>query len=181
MGYKWLKDNYTDKSMESKVTEFLTTLYPNGYDIKDLIATGDKYGYLRIEVSPFDKYYTNKVILSLLDMLNLGNGDCKIYLPKYHKWTQLTNTVGITSMMRLHFMQEVKAKATSEISVESDDDVLGYKLMNKDDGQKTGGQEAWALMGHGKTDVLMDITSTDATKQSRFAAALLMLGMKYED
>jgi DNA-directed RNA polymerase beta subunit len=176
-GLKWIKKHHS--SDPDKVKKFLELLYPNSQPkVSELIKDGDKYGYLRVTVEPFDEYYTRKTILPMLDMLGLGNGDSKIFKPKINKWTTYKCTVGLTAMMRLHFMQDKKAKVTSGTNFDSPDDVLSYSSVDRAEGQKIGGQEIWAHLANGTQTTLSKLVSEDKTKEANLASTMLLLGMK---
>ncbi len=168
------------EGMSARVKEICNTVYPGGYDEKKLQSDVEKYGYARFVVSSFDTTYTRELILKGLEMLGLGTGDCKVYLPKIGAWTRTKCTVGLTSMMRLHFIQEYKAKATSDVTFETDNDNITYLNTDKDEGQKIGAQESWAFMAHGKQKVLQELQDSHDSKGAKFESALLMLGLKLE-
>lgn len=168
-----------------KTRKYLDKLYPHGWSWNRLVSDGEKYGYCRIEVEEFEKYYTHDIILDLLKDLGLNtqntpNGDCKVYLPEFDRWTQFNCTVGITSMMRLHFIQEHKAAITAEKSIETASDNITYRDMDRDGGQKMGQMEQHQGLAHGIYDILDDIAIQDdkVTKKTEYASAMLMLGIQ---
>jgi len=168
-----------DKPTE-KITKFLDVLYPNGWDWKQLKSDGNKYGYIRIEVDEFDNYYNHESITKMLKMLGLGNGDSRIYLPEFKKKTEYPCTVGITSMMRLHFIQETKTSYTAEgsFTVVEDNDNIWYRNGEREGGQKVGAQEVWANIAHGLDNLMLKDAVKNDNKNAQVTAAFLMLGMK---
>ena len=164
-----------------KAKTFLDKLYPKGWNWNQLTKDGKEFGYCRIEVDHFDTYYTPELIIELLNDLGLGDGDCYLILPEYNnKKTHYRCTVGVTSMMRLHFIQEHKASVTAESSEETDSDNITYRDMDKAGGQKIGQMEAMAALAHGINGVLKDVAIQKDTvsKGSKFTSAFMLLGMK---
>ena len=181
VGYEAWKRLIKDADKPNKKTEeFLNMLYPNGWDWEQLKSDGNKYGYIRIQVDEFDKYYTFELITKLLKTLGLGNGDSRIYLPEFGRKTEYPCTVGITSMMRLHFIQESKTSYTAEgsYSIVEDNDNIWYKNGERDGGQKVGAQEVWANIAHGLDDLMLNDAVKNDNKKAQVTAAFLMLGMK---
>lgn len=164
---------------DQKSQEIFKMLYPEGSRTEAEVESDvEKYGYCRVMVDPFDRFYSMNRIKMLLELLGLGNGNAKVYLPNYKRWTTLPCTVGLISMIRLHFIQEKKAKATSDETFETDEDNIVYSGTDKKGGQKIGAQEVWALMAHGQQEVLGELQQTYDKKEARFESALLMLGLR---
>ena len=175
-GWKFIQKNGINSA---KTKEFLDAFYPEArYDLKQVQSDGEKYGYIRALAGPFDRYYSMGKIKQLLNLLGLGTGDAKIFFPKFNRWSQTKQTVGLVSMIRLHFLQEKKAKVSADINMDTDEDNISYMGVQKEEGQKMGALEVWALMAHGQQGILQDIQKTYDKKASKFDAALLALGLQ---
>jgi DNA-directed RNA polymerase beta subunit len=175
-GWKMIQKNGIDSD---KAKKFLKEFYPDGkYNPDQVMKDGNKYGYIRAIAGPFDDFYSIGKIKQLLELLGLGSGDQKVFFPKFNRWTQQKNTVGLVNMIRLHFLQSKKAKVTADVNLDTDEDNISYMGVQKDQGQKMGAQEVWALMAHGQKKVLSDIQQGYDSKEAKFESALLMLGMQ---
>lgn len=173
-GWKLISKNGIDANKE-----WLDLLYPTGYDVNKLMSDGNNYGYIRIPVDPFNKYYTDTIVLKILSIMGLGNGNARVFIPRLNKWTEHKCTVGVTAMMRLHFLAEKKAKATADQNLDHETDNITFMGNSKEEGQKVGQQELHAYMGQGLGDIINDYQQQYDNKSSKFQAALLMLGMKF--
>lgn len=188
--WKYINDK-KGRTFDDDVMDLLKQLYPKGYPIGDdkyapidspegkdaLLKDGDSYGYIRFQVKPFDKYYGSKTLLPVLNKLGLGDGTSRIYYPKEGTWTVNKSAVGMTSMMRLHFLQDKKGKASGELGIEKDTDNIYYMDTDKEEGQKIGAQESWAMMAHGKQGLLSKLATNYDDKEGRLTSTLLMLGL----
>lgn len=184
-GYKWAKENISGKS--KKVIEFLKELYPNDADnintkedAEALINKYAKYEYFRVEVSPMDTIYTTERMIKLLEMIDRPMAESKMYFPKYQRWSENKSSIGVTSLMRLHFIANHKLKATGATRV-SDNFVLGYGSY-RDEGQKIGLQETWAWFAHGKGKELASMFESTGSddKESKVLSNFIALGLKME-
>jgi len=175
-GWKFIQKNGI---ASQKTKEFLDAFYPESkYDLKQVQSDGERYGYIRALAGPFDRFYSISKIKELLNILGLGSGDQKIFFPKFNRWTQEKHTVGLVSMIRLHFLQEKKAKVSADINMDTDEDNISYMGVQKESGQKMGAMEVWALMAHGQKEILSDIQNTYDKKEAKFHSALMMLGLQ---
>ena len=162
--------------------KIFNNIYPHGWNWKKLKKDSTRYGYCRIEEEYFDEYYTHSKILEILNIMGLGNGDSKIYLPEFKVWTEYETTVGITSMMRLHFIQEHKASITPDSDpIYSDSDNITYRDRDKDEGQKMGNMEMMAEVAQGELSVLRKtvLQKNKESKHAKFNSALIGLGLRF--
>ena len=174
-------------SPTAKTKKFLDNLYPpvNGkssWDWNKLKFEGERYGYCRIPMEYFDRYYNHDKVIELLGILGLENGETYVTFPEFGKLkTQYKCTVGVTSMSRLHFIQQHKAKITPTGNIGiTDDDNITYTDMDKAGGQKMGQMEVHAAWAHGLFDTIRHIAVEDPTKPSKGAylgSKLISLGL----
>lgn len=177
----WIRLVRNGNQKDPTTVNFLNNLYPNGWSWSQLQHDGKKYGYVRIEVNHFERYYTPKKIAELLEQLGLGDGNFKIRFPVFNnKLTEYKSTVGVASIMRLHFIQENKSSYTAENSVSLIDpsDNIGYSNLERNGGQKISAQEIWAASAHGIMDIIEENAVKNDNKRARFTSAALMLGLK---
>lgn len=176
----WVNGN---RKAWNKVNKLLSLIYEdyNGEEAfaRSVYDSFKKYGYLRFEVTSFDKFYTSERIINALEVLGLGNGDMSVYFPEYNRWTNNNVTVGYITVMRLHFIAEDRATATSITRITSELP-FGYGKV-KFDGQKLGSQEVFAWMSHGKVNELAQTVKENEQKADKLFSTFLCLGMSIEE
>lgn len=134
-------------------------------------------GYISINVPALDTKYTKSVVQNIAKYLDL-NLDCKKTLT-LHDGTQVRNpiVVGTTSIMRLHFFPEYKAKATSS---EGGGDEFALGLGDyKHGGQKLGEQEVKALIASNNIGVIssMEGSYNTTTRRNTIQHEFMLLGL----
>jgi len=136
----------------------------------------DNDEYYPIKVGPLDIRYTEKVLREITEYLGMSlDGKTKVYLPTYDKWVKTPIVVGMTNIMRLHFLVEEKAKATSDVSL-NDTFVLGQGY-HRPGGQKIGGMEFWAIAGHGNAELVDHLSQgSDKKRRDSVIGDMLLLG-----
>lgn len=163
-----------------KVEKLLNKIYPRGYSWKQLLHDAKTYGYCRIEMDYFETYYTHERILDIIKGLGLpDDGDSEIYLPEYETWTTEKATVGVTALMRLHFIQEHKAGITPDSKhTATDSNCLTYRDLEKPGGQKMGQMEIQGLASHGEMEIIKEVAKQKdkSSKRAVYDAALIQLG-----
>lgn len=195
------------KAPTADLDKILNLVYPKGYKYSQLVKDSREYGYCRIEVDYFDEYYVSSKISQIFKAMKLTKfrdqynkpyiegksskkvsqglserGDCKVYFPELGKWSEYDMTVGLTSMMRLHFIQEHKATVSPDIdkSVFDDDDNVNYAGSHREGGQKMGQMEIMAEANHGEMELLSVATKQKGrtSKGANYNSALMAMNFR---
>jgi DNA-directed RNA polymerase beta subunit len=131
-------------------------------------------------VSPFDKIYTLERMTKFFYIMGMrNNGDMKVWLPKYQKWSDNDATIGYTNLFRLHFIANNKLKATGSARF-TQDFVLGYGSYRQE-GQKTGSMEMWAIAAHGKLPIFSELYENNDDKASKVLVNLISMGLRMNE
>jgi DNA-directed RNA polymerase beta subunit len=152
MAYDKNEENIKLKNFNS-VRESLNKLYVtdkfNNYSDENLTEFHKSFDeYYSIEVNSIDKTYTQRVMSELCEYFGIDQDGVYLYDPvESERITIQKVTVGITEIMRLHFIPQFKAKATSDI-LDSENTVL-YGGSTRSGGQKIGEMESWQVHVHG--------------------------------
>lgn len=153
--YKELSDKDIDKIMD---------------DLSDIQC-------FRTKVSSMDYKYTNKVVSRMFKQLGYQE-KLRVYIPGEDKWTRSEVVVGKESMMRLHFIVQDRAKATSGIFSTGEHFIGGYGS-SRDAGQKIGDMTTWAIMANNELDVYDYLTNHVGEKfRDEFVNNLAWIGLE---
>jgi hypothetical protein len=135
----------------------VTTKYTNMTDEQLLAYHNSQDEYYQLIVTSMDKKYTKEKVRELCKFFNIDMDEgYNLYLPAYERMTRNKIEVGITNIMRLHFLIDNKLAATSEI-YEGDNLVLGVGK-HRPSGQKIGEMESWAVRSHGISEVIEELS-----------------------
>lgn len=168
-----------DEKEKDFLTGVVAKLLPERKDLDlfKLYEESKEYGYIRVKVSSFDRYYTDELLNSLRKSLGVDD-HTDMFDPISNKWIRNKIRIGYQEFLRLHFIAEDKMKVTgSMFSTKVNEGlVLGYGKRRRD-GQSIGEQESWALMAHGAQNLLEEFSLEDESKGPRFMQTLLSLGI----
>lgn len=113
--------------------------------------------YYQLIVTAMDKKYTKDKVLELCRYFDINiNEGYNLYLPTYDEMTRNKVEIGITNIMRLHFLVADKLRATSEL--DSENGLVFGIGRYRPGGQRIGEMEKWALMSHGTAGIVEELS-----------------------
>jgi len=137
---EYINNNKFDKAREVLNNLYVTDRFNNysDNDIKEFHKTFDEY--YSIEVNSIDNIYTPNVMSRLNNYFEINEDGYHLYNPGVsERITIKPATVGITEIMRLHFIAGLKSKATADI--QDSESLVLYGGDTRSGGQKIGEME----------------------------------------
>jgi DNA-directed RNA polymerase beta subunit len=173
IAYNKVADSISDDRLDIAI-EILNKLYVtdrfSNYRKSDIIRYHNQFdGSYTITVRAIDNVYTLDKLDELNKYFNYSDKGEKLYIPKYDCMTLEPINVGITEIMRLHFLPEQKAKATAINQLTHNDNMVMGIGAQKSDGQRIGRMETWALNAYdtlGEFNKLKGTTETNSYNDS---------------
>jgi len=143
----------------------------------DLHLQASRERYYTIKVKPIDLKYTEEYLQKLEDHFN-AHSKKQVYLPDGRLIKNPVET-GYISLMRLYILPELKAKITpSKVLKRRDLEELYGKVKLKQEGQKFGEMELWALYAYGNINKVLKNLEVPRNKTiSEIQKELLQMGL----
>jgi hypothetical protein len=142
----------------------------------DLHLQASRERYYTIKVKPIDLKYTEEYLQKLEDHFN-AHSKKQVYLPDGRLIKNPVET-GYISLMRLYILPELKAKITPKVLKRRDLEELYGKVKLKQEGQKFGEMELWALYAYGNINKVLKNLEVPRNKTiSEIQKELLQMGL----
>jgi DNA-directed RNA polymerase beta subunit len=143
-----------------------------------------KYGYYTLSVNAMNEINLHDLINKLSSILNIDS-EIKLYDPISKRYFYNKILVGYTSLLRLHFIVEHKAKSTNDYRIidknveYSDEKLIGGGFYKKE-GQKIGEMEMWTFLSYNNLELLkyLQTPKIRKDKSDTLKLSMLMSGIK---
>lgn len=146
-------------------------------DVDNYIESTSDIQAFRIVKPAIDFKYSSRAVSNMFKALGIKE-KTKVYLPEYGKWTRQEVVTGVSSIMRLHFIVQDRAKATSGLPESSDHFIGGYGS-SRESGQSISDMTMWALMAHNEMDLYDHLTGNVRQKfKNDFISQLALIGLE---
>ena len=168
------KEGSRDKNEEELLKGCIKDLLykrPN-VTLEQVYKESKPYGFVQIQASAFDKYFTDTLIKDIEKRLGIKDHE-RLYDPTTGKWIRTPIRIGYQDFLRLHFISEHKMKVTGTGKHQR---VIGYGAV-RDQGQSIGEQESWSLMSYGDLDLLHKFSHERDDKAAKFSQEMISVGL----
>lgn len=168
------KEGSRDKSEEELLKSCVKDLLykrPN-VTLEQVYKESKPYGFVQIQASSFDKYFTDTLIKDIEKRLGIKDHE-RLFDPTTGKWIRTPIRIGYQDFLRLHFISEHKMKVTGTGKRQR---VIGYGAV-RDQGQSIGESESWSLMSYGDLDLLHKFSHERDDKAAKFSQEMISIGL----
>lgn len=185
-GYKMIVDNIA-RSQFNRAREILSIIYQDNTimslsdedTVRYLEANSIQGKYLRIKQECIDHNYTPETIGRIMNKLGIQE-KTYLFLPDINKQQRNPVIVGNSNIMRLHFLVDQRARATSDDTGLNDAFVAGFGS-HRDGGQSLSEMTLWSLQSHNSMEVYDYFTKhVKSDFKHEFSNNLLFLGLGIE-
>lgn len=175
-----IRSKYSEELLQSVADDLYW--YNKSNDLRKIYEESKKYGYCRVQVSSFDKHFTEELLKSMRDRLGIKD-EVRLFDPISNKFIRTPIRVGYQDFYRLHFFPENKMTTrggNKGLNLKDRTPAIGGYGRIKSEGQKIGEMEMWALQSHGLNKLSQSYINK-AGKQDKIMSDMLSLELALEE
>ena len=132
------KAKYSEEVLQSVANDLYW--YESDVDLKKIYKESKQYGYCRVQVSSFDRHFTDELLKSMRDRLGIKD-EVRLFDPVSGKYVRTPIRIGYQNFFRLHFFPENKMTTrggNKGLNLKDRTPAIGGYGRIKSEGQKIG-------------------------------------------